>query len=220
MSDDTEEYGIPENLRIKRRPYTMSAKAMEQRKNAANCDAHSEGMRGNKNAWKTGQFASSFIRQIFRPCKSTCAQYPCQLIHDGDTEPGSECLDKAEVVRNIAAVQRAMKDGNLDDFKDLVSVRLGSMLDILANLQEDIHRDGTIIKSEKWGKDGQLLGYEIKPHPSFMALSDLYKVLNVGAADMMITPKEIARTKTAEKTNETLATLMSKAAQRVKKDDE
>ena len=219
MSEDQEEYGIPEELRIKRRPYTLSEAALAQRRAASSSPAHAESMKGNRNAWKTGEHAQGFIRQIFRPCKSTCPQYPCNLIEDGDTRPGSECLDKAEVVRNIAAVQRAIKNGDLDDFKDIVAVRLGSILDILAKLQEDIHRDGTMIKSQKWGKDGKLLGYEIKPHPSFLAIGDLYKVLNVSPSDMMITPKEIKKNNADEKTSETLATLMSKVARNVSKNE-
>jgi hypothetical protein len=65
------EYGIPSHLRIPRRPYTMTEAARKQREKAANSPKKSESMKGNRNAWKTGEFAQGLIRQIFRPCKST-----------------------------------------------------------------------------------------------------------------------------------------------------
>lgn len=204
-----DEYGIPAHLRVKR-PYTLSAAAIEARRRAAQSPAHSDAMKGNKNAWKHGQFAQGMLRRLFRPCLSTCSQYPCSLVSEGETEPGEMCLDKIDVARNIQAIQKAM-NGDMTDFKDLVTARMASMMDIIAELQEDISRDGTMIKSEKWGKDGQKLGYEIKQHPSFLALQELGKLMNLSPADHLLTAKEIARHDTDKKTADTLATMMGRA---------
>ena len=81
-SDDS---GIPEKLLIRPRKYTMSEAAIKQRQTAANSPEKSKVMQGNANAWKTGEFAKSRITQIFRPCLSTCPNYPCELIDEGET---------------------------------------------------------------------------------------------------------------------------------------
>jgi len=55
--------------------------------------AKAEAMQGNRNAFRHGMYARSFIAKM-RPCKSTCARFPCELVEEGQTEPGEDCLSK------------------------------------------------------------------------------------------------------------------------------
>jgi hypothetical protein len=88
---EEEEVGIPHRLR--ERHYTMSAEALEQRRKVTRSPAKAEAMQGNRNAFRHGMYARSFIAKM-RPCKSTCARFPCELVEEGQTEPGEDCLSK------------------------------------------------------------------------------------------------------------------------------
>ena len=66
---EEEEVGIPHRLRVKCR-YTMSAEALEQRRKVTRSPAKAEAMQGNRNAFRHGMYARSFIAKM-RPCKST-----------------------------------------------------------------------------------------------------------------------------------------------------
>jgi hypothetical protein len=203
------EYGIPDKLRVKRRPYTLTPAALAQRKAAASTPAKAEAMKGNKNAWKTGEHAQGLIRQIFRPCKSTCPQYPCSIVSEGETEPGEACLDKAQFVRSIQAVESALKDGKLDDFKAIAAVQIAGGIEVIQRLIADILEDGTVVKSEKWDKEGTVLGYELKNHPALPFLAKLMEAMNMTPQDMMATPLIIKKQKTEEKKAKGLADIMS-----------
>jgi hypothetical protein len=201
--------GIPEHLLIRPRKYTLSEAALKQRQDAANSPAKTEAMLGNANAWKTGEFARSRIRQIFRPCLSTCPNYPCELIDEGETAAGSICLDKKSFVRSLLALQKAMRSGDLTDLKDLAALQIAGGMEVVSLLIDDITTYGTLIKSEKWNKDGVTLGYEIKNNPSLLPLAKLMEVLNLSPAEMMVTPREIRRQKTEAKKARTLGDIMS-----------
>jgi hypothetical protein len=138
---EVEEYGIPSHLRIARRPYTISQAALKQREKAANSPKKSESMKGNKNAWKTGEYAQGLVRQIFRPCKSTCPRYPCALVEENETEPGDICLDKIEFVRGLQAVQTALKDGKIEDFKELAAVRIAGGMEVPSAMISPLRRN-------------------------------------------------------------------------------
>jgi hypothetical protein len=205
---DKTESGLPSKMRIKRN-YTMSDAALDQRRTAANSGKQSKSMEGNRNAWKTGEHARGFIRQVFRPCKSTCPKFPCSLLSGEEVEPGNICIDKEEFSRSLQAVESAVSSGNLDDLKGLVSVRIAGGMEILKRMILDILEDGASIKSAKWDKNGGFLGWEIKNHPSLPFLPKMYEVLNVTPQEFLSTPLIIKKTKTEDKKAKTLADIMS-----------
>jgi len=205
-TEDEPEYGIPDKLRVKRRPYTMSDAAKAQR---ANLKGKSRARPGNKNAWKHGKFSQGFIRQLFRPCLSTCAQYPCAIVEAGKTDPGEICMDKVQFMQTLEAINTALKSGKLEDFKELAAIRIAGGFEVIQRLISDILEDGTVVKSEKWDKDGKVLGYELKNHPALPFLAKLYEVLNLSPQDFMLTPLVIRKMKTEGKKVKTLADLMS-----------
>lgn len=210
---EQEEIGVPADLRIKRR-YTLSPEALAQRQAAANSPAKAEGMKGNKNNWKHGKYAQGFIRTFVRPCKSTCADYPCDLIEDGRTRPGMDCLDKEQVIETFGAIMRALSDEDkktrFESLKEVMALQVASAQQVVGNLMEDILRDGTMLKREKWDKEGALLGYEIVPHPSLLTLPKMLDTLGLSLKDLNITPKAVEKMDDDEQAAEGLASMLSR----------
>jgi hypothetical protein len=202
--------GIPQHLRISR-SYTMSDEAKLQRSNASKSKKKSAGMKGNKNNWKHGKYAKSYIDSRIKPCKSTCHHYPCEIVADGGTKPGGVCLDKAEVLTMYQAILAAIKDKkNVDDFNELTALTLAEQMKVLHMLLEDVQRDGTIMKREKLDKDGRVIGYDIVPHPSLLTLPKMIADLGITPREMLISPKAIADDDNEEKEATTLATMLSR----------
>lgn len=202
--DENEAIGIPHDMRVKRK-YTMSDAALDQRRQAAM--APKPGMAGVRNNFKTGQYAKSFLGRI-RPCKRTCAHYPCELVEDGATTPGKDCLDKAELLSVVRAVHSALTDpeNGAGDFKDIAALSIANNITILEMLQEDIMRDGTVLKSTKDTKHGQQVEY--KMHPSLLALPKMIAELGMTPEQFMITPKAQAKQKTEEEGVKSIAEML------------
>ncbi len=211
-----EEVGIPASLRVRRR-YTMSPEALAQRKTAGNSPAKSESMKGNRNGWKHGRYADGFINKI-KPCKSTCPQYPCSLVSEGEVEPGDDCLDKVEVIQFFRAVHDAVKNKNFDNFNELAALQIANTIKVIDMLIEDIIRDGTVLKREKRDAKDNLV-VEYVTHPSLLALPKLVADLGLNPAEFMITPRAIARDKNERDVGKTLAEMMSRAGRGLKKKD-
>ena len=190
VPEGDEEVGIPENMRIKRK-YTLSEAALAQRRAAAN--APHPGLNGNRNAWKHGEYAKTMLTRI-KPCLSTCSKYPCSLVESGATDAGGDCLDAAELLGIIRAVHKVMADPKAsEDFLEISAANIGNSMRILAMLQEDILRDGTMVKSRKFDKNGVCFQEEIKPHPSLYTIPKMIADLGMTPDQFMITPKAQAK---------------------------
>lgn len=206
---DPDKRAILEKFAVRPRAYNLSEAALAQRRAAANSPAKAEAMKGNANAWKTGEHARSRIRQLFRPCTSTCPQYPCELIDDGETAPGSVCLDKKSFVRSIMALQKAIVNKDLTDLREIASVQIAHGVEVLQLLADDILTNGVKHLSEKIDKDGNVIGNELRGNPSLLAYAKLMEVLNMTPNDFLVTPREIKRQKTEQKKARTLGDIMS-----------
>ena len=209
--------GIPETLRVRRR-YTMSPAAMKQRRKAAKSPAKSDGMTGNRNNWQHGYYAKQFINKL-KPCKSTCPQYPCSLVEEGQVEPGEDCLDKADVISFYRAIHNAIDKKEYDQFNDLAALQIANAIKIVDMLIEDIIRDGSVVKRERRDAKGNLV-IEYVTHPSLLALPKLIADLGLNPAEFLITPRAKARADSDEETNKTLAEMMSRAGKAFKKKKE
>lgn len=207
---------IFERLTVKtRRPYTLSEAALEARRQNAQKSTGPVTPEGKEacsmNAWKHGQHSRKRILALGKPCKSTCPQYPCSLVDDGATHPGQQCLDKEYMLSSINALSKAMTSGDLTDLKDIITLQLGGTIQVIDELQASILQYGVYMKSEKLGKDGKIIGYELKPNPSLLALANLLKAAGVTMPDFMITPAAVERKKESEKAAETLADIFRNA---------
>ncbi len=213
-SDPTESVGIPARLRVTRR-YNLSPEALEQRRAAARSPAKATAMLGNRNNWRHGMYAENFIGKM-RPCLSTCPDYPCSLVDERKTEAGKDCLDKVEVIQFYRAVHNAIVDKQYDEFNDLAALQIGNTIKVIDMLIEDLLRDGTVVKREKYDAKGRLV-IEYVTHPSLLALPKLIADLGLTPAEFMITPRSIDKGNTERETAKSLAEIMSRAGKAFKK---
>ncbi|WP_305046347.1 hypothetical protein [Geoalkalibacter sp.] len=211
---------VMERLRVKRRPYTLSPAALEARRQNAQKSTGpttEEGKaRCSRNNWKHGLHAKKRMLGMGKPCRATCSHYPCQLVADGDTQPGGDCLDKEYYLHTLNAISRALNDGQMHELKDIVTMQLGGTIQVIDELQASILEYGVYLKSEKIDKEGKVIGYEIKPNPSLLPLSNLLKAAGVTLPDFMITPAAIERKKTDEEATATLADIFRGAGAALK----
>jgi len=207
---DPDRRALLKKFAVPSRAYHMSEAALAQRRAATKSPNKAEAMKGNSNAWKTGEYARSTIRQFIRPCLSTCPQFPCELIEDGETAPGSECLDKKNVVKGIMAIVKAMEKKDMTDFREIVAVQIAHGMEVLRLLADDIMTNGVKSISKKIDKDGNVIGHELKPNPALLPYPKLLEVLNVRPDDFMITDKAIEKQKGDEALVETITDKMSR----------
>jgi len=198
-----EEIGVPEELKFKRH-YTMSEAAFAQRRKAGKSAI------GNKNNWKHGKYAKDFISARIKPCKSTCPQYPCEIVADGGTKAGAACLDKASVIKAYQDITEALKNKNFDGFNDLISLTLAEAIHTVNMLLQDVIHDGTILKRKKYDKEGAFVGYEVVTHPSLLALPKMIADLGITPAEFLITPRSLAKADVDEESSKTLADVMGR----------
>ncbi len=200
---------IFDRLTVKTRKYTMTQAALDARRNNAQ---HSTGPTSNegkaaaaRNSWKHGQHSRTRMLGYGKPCQTTCPKYPCKLVNDGETEPGQDCLDKEYLAESMHAIAKALESGDTTDLKKIVTLQLGQSLSVIDELQSSILEYGVYMKSEKLNKDGEVIGYDLKPNPSLLPLANLLKAAGVTMGDFMITPREISRDTNDKEIAETAA---------------
>jgi hypothetical protein len=216
-TDESEVDPVVERMLVKRRGrppgtggnYTLTDKALAQRKDASK---HSTGpvtpegkAACSKNAWKHGMHARNRVLSLGKPCVRTCPHYPCDLVHEGATAPGKDCLDKQYMLQCIEAINRAMKNGDLDGVKDIAAIQIGSSLQVLDQLQQAILETGVHLKSEKLDKEGRIIGHELKLNPAFLPLAKLLQATGMNLQEFMTTPAALERKKSSDQAVETLA---------------
>ena len=209
---DEDEIGIPEDLRIRRR-YTMSDDARAARSKGGLARAE----KCPTPNWKHGKYAQSFITGSIRPCKTTCKDYPCELIDDDSTKPGGACLDKAAVIQTYTAILDAVKNKKYDNFNEIASLTMAQSIQTLQMLLEDVIRDGPTLRREKWDKDGNVLGYEYVPHPALLTLPKMIADLGMTPQEFLATPRSVAKVDDEEKGTESLAQFLSKLGNKMQK---
>ncbi len=216
-----EQVGIPKDMRVNRRLYTMSDVALEARQKNAQLSTGpktDEGKaRSSRNAWRHGLYSQTLITGMLgRPCRTTCSKFKdCSLITDGAVCPGEACLDKQFVAEAFGNIIESIKDGNHDSFQEMASLEIAGAIDILRMLKEAVKEDGVVIKSAKLDTKGQEIGYEYKLHPAMPAYNKLLVDLNFTPSDFNQTPAAISKIEKGKKdsdTVESLADLMGKAA--------
>jgi len=224
LPDEEKTTGIPAKMRVPRN-YTLSAAAIEARRRNAKKSTGPKTPEGkaasSRNAWKHGLYASSRLLQFAKPCRSTCPKFSdCEIVGNGVTSPGGDCLDKEHLLEAVIAIDKAVREQDTDSLNELVAFELAEILQVIRRLRADILEDGTIIKSEKLNKEGEVIGYEYKLHPGLLALPKLLSDFGLTLPDFRLTPKEIHRSKDVEDGVQTIAQILSGAgtASREKKE--
>jgi hypothetical protein len=209
------ETGIPSRLKIKR-TYHLSPEAITARRENARLSTGpitEEGKRrASRNAWKYGGHAASRILGLGKPCKSTCSQYPCELVENGRCAPGDGCLDKEHLLDVCLAIEQALIHKETTGLHELVVFELAESIQLIRSLRRDILEDGTTIKSEKFDADGKVIGYEIKVHPALLALPRLQKDFGISLTDFNLTPAAESKAKADKEVGETIASIFGMAA--------
>ena len=224
-----EQIGIPEDMRVKRRPYTMTDAAHEARK--ANAQKSTgpvteEGKNASsRNSWKHGLYSSSFITGFLgRPCKSTCDKFEdCSLVSDGKTVPGDSCLDKQFVAEAFDCIITAVQSGEMDGFQGMAALEMAGGIDILRMMKESIIENGVLVKDKKLDKDGKTIGEGFKLNPVLPEYNKMLMNLGFTPGDFNLTPAAVAKVnknKTDDENTKTLADTLSDIGSSLKKSRE
>lgn len=217
---EADEDPLLERLTVKTRKYTMTPAALAARRQNAQKSTGPKTDEGkevsSRNAWKHGLHSRNRVLGFGKPCRTTCPHYPCSLVDDGETSPGKDCLDKEYLAETMHALSKALETGDLHDLKSVVTLQLGQSLQVIDELQASILQYGVYMKSEKLNKEGVVIGYELKPNPSLLPLSNLLKAAGVTLPDFMVTPKELNRDKSDRDAVETVADIFRIAGEALK----
>lgn len=169
----------------KKRKYTMSDAALEQRR--ANLPAAAAAATGpvtpegkaavSRNAWQHGRYsavnraqfgqgATAMAKMFGKPCLTTCpfhpdnpgrTEAPCGLVLDGLTRAGGSCLDKTVYVHALDALMRAFDEGDMDGMHGLLATEMASNMTMLRQIRAEIADKGLMIGIPVVTKDGTVV---------------------------------------------------------------
>ncbi len=182
----------------KKRKYNFSDKCLAARRANALKSTGPTSVEGKataaRNSWRHGlNAASTALGMVGKPCLSTCRKYPCSLVDDGATQPGSHCLDKEFFLDTLQRIQIAIQDKQFDGVNEIFGLALAKTFNILNDLQDRLLSEGTIVKHAKMDKDGKLIGWEHALNPALITLPKLLGALGVSFDSLLLTPAAIAK---------------------------
>lgn len=172
----------------------------------------------SRNAWVHGRYSliqrqsfglgAASISKIFgKPCKTTCplhpdnperVEAPCSLVLDGLTHAGGSCLDKTVYVTALQSLMEAMSGGEMDGMHGVLATELAGNLQIVAQLREEIARNGVVVPMYERNKDGDVvlfpgtdkpMVFDVKINPALAALAKFTEAHGVNFAELMATPR-------------------------------
>ena len=181
-----------------------------------------EGKRiASRNAIKLGIHAQRVMNNL-RPCLSTCPEYPCALVTEDATHPGSYCLEKHNFTASLDAIHKAIVDGDHKDFKDLMAVELAAGLEVISSLRDFILTSPVVLhlkKTKITDKNDNVIENEereLKANPALATYQKLLSDMGISFREVLITPKEIARNDIDDKSASAMAVLAGHAGRKLK----
>jgi len=210
--------------KVGKRPYTLSDRALSQRRKNAQT-IKDEGLatgpktedgkaHSSQNARKHGLYAQTFLDSpFFRQCTSTCHQYPCELVNNESTSPGLQCMDRKHFLDCFGAIHKAIQDGDMYDMNEIAGVTLAKIQTLINELIEHIGHQGIMLRS-KDVKDGKTI-FRLDVHPGIDQLTKLLKVIGINYTEFMVTPRALDTAKTNRNLAKSLASRTSESAARL-----
>lgn len=206
----------------KKRKYTMSDRALKaRRRNAKKALGKQTGPKtsegkeaSSRNAWQHGlrsssnKAATALCSSIGRPCLSTCTKYPCDIVEDGESSLGEDCLDGKFMTTAYRSLIKAMKEGKCDDLYEIVALQMASNLQLVQWLKDEFFNKGPLLKVDRLDKNGNIIGNDYKLNPVLFALPKLIADLGLTLPEALLTPRAKAKVETEEEGVRTIADLM------------
>lgn len=185
---------------------TMTDAAMDQR-SAALEKAHEhatgpvtpEGKAASaRNNWRHGKYSAAsrsqdwFKTVMGKPCQSTCPQYPCSLVEQGQTQPGGDCLDKRVFVQSFDAIITTLQTGELENMHGLLASKVAGALQILEQMRQAVS-DKLTVEKALYSKSGELLGHETVLNPLLMSYIKMLEKMGINLPELLATPRAKAK---------------------------
>lgn len=216
-----------------KRPYTMSDAALEQRRaNAAKATEASAGHHTgpiteegktavSRNAWKHGLYSAGTLlwREMGygmrgKPCLTTCLKFPCELVQNGATEPGKDCLDRAVYLEAFDALMDTLHSGDVANAHGLMASQLAQALEVLNQLREEIAAKGVVVWVPMFNKAGGKIGEKPEANPALFHYVKMLGELGISLPEMLATPRSVKGVENQEDANSMMAALVGGALAR------
>ena len=208
-----------------KRSYTMSEKALEQRRAASALSTGPKTDDGkaasSRNAWKHGEYSA--INNVWqtigvgitgKPCQSTCPQYPCTLVTEGVTQPGDDCKDKTVFVSAFNGIMDVLTTGDVVHVHGMMAQQAAGVVEVLQLMRDQISSEGVLVKQPIVDKSGKIVGYKYLPNPILGLWQKLLNDFGISLPEMMATPRQVAKLTEDDEKENALAKLFANALSR------
>lgn len=196
-------------------PRTEEGKAASSR-NAYKHGLYSQGQALIRQHWAVGAFG--------KPCRTTCQYHPasdpphpCQLVLDGHTKAGGDCLDKTVYVQAFDRLLLALQENKLDGMNEVLAAEAAGALELLQRLREEIAERGFIIwvpmvdKDGEVIRDGEVVCAKPVPNPSMPIYVKLLEAMGINLPELLATPKSIKGAEQEEDAKSAMAAILGRA---------
>lgn len=192
----------------------------------------------SRNAWKHGRTSQTAkatfathgaqaLAQLWgKPCKTTCSIHPdnpnaethCQLVVDGMTSAGGNCLDKTVFLHALSAVHDAMEAGEMGGVNAMLAAEAGKVMQLLHEMAQEIASKGLMVPVPMvtkdgdvvYDRDGKMVVAEYKPNPMIAGYIKLLGDFGISLPEMLATPQARARAKTGEANADAFQTMLGR----------
>ena len=215
----------------KKRKYTLTEKALEQRRAASKLGAEAatgprsdEGKAiSSRNGWKHGLRSAagpslwrdiSVVGMFGKPCRTTCPKYPCSLVDDEITKAGGDCLDKQIYVEAFDSILRVVQTGDASHGHEMLAAQLAGALEVLQQLRTELAEHGVVIQMPMVSKSGEIIGHKPEINPAMFHYSKLLSDLGINLPELMATPRAVQKQDDAENATDAVTDLFTRALSR------
>lgn len=184
------------------------------------------------NSWKHGLRSKGQARlaelglvwQTGKPCRTTCPQYPCQLVQKELTKPGGDCLDKSVYLEMFDALIATFESGKLDQMHGPLAMHMAGALETLQDLRSEIAAKGFLVSRPLVDREGNLvcdpetdkpIVGEYRANPALPHYIKLLDTLGINLAELMATPRAVSKLSDEDDKVDEVAGMIGTALSRV-----